>query len=84
MRARRAAGGEIILVNHLYSETGASAAIERWTAPKARTVGLRPEFPFSRLASWAREHGGVELIERRPLRPFGAYTLVRFRKLETV
>jgi phosphatidylethanolamine/phosphatidyl-N-methylethanolamine N-methyltransferase len=74
-------GGEIILVNHLYSERGLSAAIERWCARPSRRLGLRPEFPFSRLVAWARRHGGVELIERRPVQPFGVYTLVRFRRL---
>ena len=74
-------GGEIILVNHLYSETGVTAAIERWCAQPARALGLRPEFPFGRLAAWARNHGGAELIERRPVKPFGVYTLVRFRRL---
>jgi len=74
-------GGEIILVNHLYSETGVTAAIERWCAQPARALGLRPEFPFARLAAWARNHGGAELIERRPVKPFGVYTLVRFRRL---
>ncbi|MGA8990661.1 MAG: class I SAM-dependent methyltransferase, partial [Rhodoplanes sp.] len=34
-------GGEIILVNHLYSETGVTAAIERWCAQPARALGLR-------------------------------------------
>lgn len=75
-------GGEIILVNHLYSETGVIAALERWCARPARALGLRPEFPFARLAEWARGHGGVELIERRPVKPFGVYTLVRFRRLQ--
>jgi phosphatidylethanolamine/phosphatidyl-N-methylethanolamine N-methyltransferase len=42
---------------------------------------LRPEFPFQRLAAWAENHGGAELIERRKLKPFGVYTLVRFRRL---
>lgn len=74
-------GGEIILVNHLYSETGVTAAIERWCAQPARALGLRPEFPFGRLAAWARNHGGAKLIERRPVKPFGVYTLVRFRRL---
>jgi phosphatidylethanolamine/phosphatidyl-N-methylethanolamine N-methyltransferase len=74
-------GGEIILVNHLYSETGVTAAIERWCARPSRALGLRPEFPFGRLAAWARNHGGAELIERRPVKPFGVYTLVRFRRL---
>ena len=75
-------GGQIILVNHLYSETGLAAAVERLLAEKARKVGLRPEFPFQRLAAWAEKHGGAELIERRKLKPFGVYTLVRFRRLE--
>ncbi len=73
-------GGEIILVNHLYSERGAIAAVERWSARPARVLGLRPEFPFARLATWALRHGGVELIERRRLMPTGVYTLVRFRR----
>ena len=46
-------GGQIVLVNHLYSERGLAAAIERMLAQKARAVGLRPEFPFARLAAWA-------------------------------
>ena len=74
-------GGEIILVNHLYSERGMLAAIERWTASYAHSVGLRPEFPFARFEAWVRQHGGVELIGRRKLKPLGIYTLVRFRKL---
>lgn len=75
-------GGQIILVNHLYSERGLSAAIERLLAQKARALGLRPEFPFQRLANWAQTHRGAELIERRPIKPFGVYTLVRFRRSE--
>lgn len=77
-------GGEIILVNHLYSETGVAAAIERLCAKPSRALGLRPEFPFARLAAWAHGHHGVELIERRPVKPFGIYTLVRFRRLPDV
>jgi ubiquinone/menaquinone biosynthesis C-methylase UbiE len=76
-------GGQIILVNHLYSERGLMAAVERLVAQKARRLGLRPEFPFQRLAAWAREHGGAELIERRKIKPFGTYTLVRFRRADT-
>ncbi|MGB8137887.1 MAG: methyltransferase domain-containing protein, partial [Pseudolabrys sp.] len=75
-------GGQIILVNHLYSERGLAAAVERLLAQKARPFGLRPEFPFQRLADWALAHGSAELIERRKLRPFGVYTLVRFRRAE--
>jgi ubiquinone/menaquinone biosynthesis C-methylase UbiE len=75
-------GGQIILVNHLYSERGLAAAIERLLAQKARALGLRPEFPFARLEAWAQSHGGTELIERRKIPPFGVYTLVRFRRCQ--
>jgi ubiquinone/menaquinone biosynthesis C-methylase UbiE len=75
-------GGQIVLVNHLYSERGVAAAIERLLAQQARALGLRPEFPFARLAAWAQNHGGGELIERRKVPPFGVYTLVRFRRSE--
>jgi len=75
-------GGQIILVNHLYSERGFAAAVERLLAERARKLGLRPEFPFQRLAAWAENHGGAELIERRKVKPFGVYTLVRFRRAE--
>ena len=75
-------GGQIILVNHLYSERGPAAAVERLLAQKARKLGLRPEFPFERLAAWAQEHGGAELVERRKVKPFGVYTLVRFRRTQ--
>jgi len=73
-------GGQIILVNHLYSERGLAAAVERLLAQKARKLGLRPEFPFQRLAAWAQTHGGAELIDRRKVKPF--FTLVRFRRAE--
>jgi hypothetical protein len=55
---------------------------ERLLAQQARALGLRPEFPFARLAAWAQNHGGAELFERRKVPPFGVYTLVRFRRSE--
>jgi ubiquinone/menaquinone biosynthesis C-methylase UbiE len=75
-------GGQIVLVNHLYSEKGLAAAVERLLAQKAHKLGLRPEFPFQRLADWASAHGGAEVIERRKVKPFGVYTLVRFRRAD--
>ncbi|MCA0318281.1 MAG: class I SAM-dependent methyltransferase [Proteobacteria bacterium] len=74
-------GGEIILVNHLYSERGVAAAIERWFSKHAHTFGLRPEFPFQRLKDWADNHGGAEVVDRSFVGPLGVYSLVRFRKL---
>jgi phosphatidylethanolamine/phosphatidyl-N-methylethanolamine N-methyltransferase len=74
-------GGEIILVNHIGAEAGLRRAFEQLFAPVARRLGWRPEFPWARIARWAESHGGVELIERRPMPPLGHFSLVRFRKL---
>jgi hypothetical protein len=73
-------GGRIILVNHLYSEVGVAAAVERWVAQKTRALGLRPEFPFARLQAWAQSNESTTLIERRKVAPFGIYTLVCFER----
>jgi phosphatidylethanolamine/phosphatidyl-N-methylethanolamine N-methyltransferase len=74
-------GGRIILVNHLYSETGVAAAIERWAAQRVRGLGLRPEFPFARLQAWAQANRDANLVERRKVAPFGVYTLVCFKRV---
>jgi ubiquinone/menaquinone biosynthesis C-methylase UbiE len=76
-------GGRIILVNHLYSEVGVAAAVERWAAQKTRALGLRPEFPFARLQAWAQSNASTTLIERRKVAPFGIYTLVCFERTLT-
>jgi phosphatidylethanolamine/phosphatidyl-N-methylethanolamine N-methyltransferase len=72
-------GGRIILVNHLYSETGVAAAVERWAARRTRKLGLRPEFPFARLQAWAEANDDAILVERRKV-AFGIYTLVCFER----
>ena len=77
-------GGRIILVNHLYSERGFVAAIERWAAKKTRHLGLRPEFPFARLAQWASDNGEVALVERKAVAPFGVYTVVCFERTQHI
>ncbi|WP_315831448.1 class I SAM-dependent methyltransferase [Bradyrhizobium prioriisuperbiae] len=74
-------GGRIILVNHLYSERGVAAAVERWAAQKTRSLGLRPEFPFARLQAWASANKDAILVERRKVAPFGIYTLVCFERM---
>ncbi len=74
-------GGEIILVNHLGAETGLRAVFERCFAPLARRLGWRPEFRWERLAQWAARHGGVHVIERRPMPPLGHFSLIRFGRL---
>src|SRR5437899_1279414 len=62
-------GGEIILVNHLGAEAGLRRAFEQGFAPVARRLGWRPEFGWERLARWADKHGGIRVLERRPMPP---------------
>jgi phosphatidylethanolamine/phosphatidyl-N-methylethanolamine N-methyltransferase len=73
-------GGEIVLVNHIGAEAGPRRVFERAFAPVARRLGWRPEFRFERLAGWASRHGGVHLLERRPVTPLGHFALIRFGK----
>jgi|SRR5450830_597339 len=74
-------GGEIVLVNHIGAEAGPRRLFELCFAPLARRLGWRPEFRFGRLADWAKRHGGVRVIERRPMPPMGHFSLVRFERL---
>jgi phosphatidylethanolamine/phosphatidyl-N-methylethanolamine N-methyltransferase len=71
--------GEIVLVNHLGAETGLRRAYEHRFAPLVRHLGWRMEFPFARLAAWACG-AGYRLVERREVRPFGHFSLMRFRQ----
>ena|ERR1700761_1565363 len=75
-------GGEIILVNHLGAEAGPRAVFERALAPLARRLGWQPEFRFDRLTRWAAQHGGVRLVERRPVPPLGHFSLIRFARTD--
>jgi phosphatidylethanolamine/phosphatidyl-N-methylethanolamine N-methyltransferase len=74
-------GGEIILVNHLGAEAGLRRVFERGFAPIARRLGWRPEFGWERIARWAEKHGGVRVVERRPMPPLGQFSLIRFEKV---
>jgi phosphatidylethanolamine/phosphatidyl-N-methylethanolamine N-methyltransferase len=74
--------GEIILVNHLGAESGPRWLFEQCFAPIARQLGWRPEFPFKRLTDWVQRHGGVRLIESRPVQPLGHFSLIRFARAD--
>jgi phosphatidylethanolamine/phosphatidyl-N-methylethanolamine N-methyltransferase len=73
-------GGEIVLVNHLGAESGPRAVYERLFAPVGRRLGWQVEFRWQRLAQWAARHGGVHVIERRPMPPLGHFSLIRFAR----
>src|SRR5262249_36499415 len=74
-------GGQIVLVNHIGAENGPRRVFELCFAPVARRLGWRPEFRFARLAAWAKRHGGVRLVEHRPMPPLGHFSLIRFARL---
>jgi phosphatidylethanolamine/phosphatidyl-N-methylethanolamine N-methyltransferase len=75
------AGGEIILVNHLGADSGPRAIFERGFAPLASRLGWHPEFRWDRLERWTARHGGVRVVERRPMPPLGHFSLIRFAKI---
>jgi len=74
-------GGEIILVNHIGADEGPRYVFEQCFAPLARWLGWRPEFPWKRIADWVAKSPGVRLIERRPVQPFGHFSLIRLEKV---
>ncbi|MBI3435789.1 MAG: class I SAM-dependent methyltransferase [Proteobacteria bacterium] len=75
-----AAGGEIILVNHIGAERGPRRLFERCFSPLARRLGWRPEFSWARLQRWVDGAPGIAVIERVPMPPLGQFSLIRFGK----
>jgi phosphatidylethanolamine/phosphatidyl-N-methylethanolamine N-methyltransferase len=73
-------GGEIVLISRVGAETGLRGAIEQCFTPLTHRLGWRLEFPWSRYTNWAEQPHGVRLIERRPMPPFGHFSLIRFAK----
>jgi phosphatidylethanolamine/phosphatidyl-N-methylethanolamine N-methyltransferase len=73
-------GGEIVLVNRVGAETGWRRLAEKMLQPIVCRLGWRAEFSWSRFAGWTERRGDVHLIERRPMPPFGHFSLLRFGK----
>lgn len=73
-------GGEIVLVNHVGAERGAIAAIEAWLGRRAAALGWHPQFPWAVIGDWIAARPDLRLVERRPLAPFGLFTLTRIAK----
>jgi phosphatidylethanolamine/phosphatidyl-N-methylethanolamine N-methyltransferase len=69
-------GGEVLIVNHFSTEEGMRGWVERRMAPFADKLGWRPVFDVGRVMVC----GDLELVERRGLRPWGLFTMMRFRK----
>ena len=73
-------GGEIVITTRVSADHGLRGAIEQSLMPVTSRLGFRTEFPFARYTDWAAGRDDVTLIERRPLAPFGHFSLVRFSK----
>ncbi len=69
-------GGEVMLVNHFSQDEGVRGWVERQMAPFADLVGWHSVFDVSRVMVCPE----LQLIERRSLRPWGIFTMMRFRK----
>jgi phosphatidylethanolamine/phosphatidyl-N-methylethanolamine N-methyltransferase len=73
-------GGEIVISSKLSQAKGLSARIEEAIAPLMKQVGWSSAFKASRIAAWAKRHGGMELVEVVPLFPAGFFKIMRLRK----
>ena len=75
-------GGEIILLSRVGADAGFRRLVERLLQPVVCRLGWRLEFPWGQFASWIERRQDVRLIERRPMPPFGHFSLLRFVKSE--
>lgn len=71
-------GGQVILVNHFSQEEGFRGWVERRMAPFADKIGWRSVFDVDRVLVC----DDLKVAERRSLRPFGLFTMMRFNKLK--
>lgn len=73
-------GGEMILLSRIGADAGLRHLVETMLQPIVRRLGWRTEFPWERFARWTERRTDVRLIERRPMPPFGHFSLLRFEK----
>lgn len=69
-------GGQVILVNHFSQEEGVRGWVERRMAPFGDKLGWRPVFDVDRVMVCEN----LKLFDRRALRPWGLFTMLRFEK----
>jgi phosphatidylethanolamine/phosphatidyl-N-methylethanolamine N-methyltransferase len=72
-------GGEVMLVNHFSQDEGVRGWVERQMAPFADLVGWHSVFDVSRVMVCP----DLKLMDRKALRPWGIFTMMRFRKDES-
>jgi phosphatidylethanolamine/phosphatidyl-N-methylethanolamine N-methyltransferase len=70
-------GGVVLIVNHFSVQGGIRGAIEKRLAKHASKLGWRPEFPVETITGIA----GLQLVNTKPVKPFGFFTMLEFRKV---
>lgn len=73
-------GGELVIVNRVGAEAGSRRVFEHVFQPIAQRLGWRSEFPWQRFEQWVDRSSRAYLVERRPVPPFGHFSLIRFGK----
>ncbi len=69
-------GGEVIVVNHFSELGGLRGAVEKGMARFSESLGWRPDFPVAAVMG----EKSLVLEEMVKLKPFGLFTLLRFRR----
>ena len=73
-------GGEIVISSKLGRDAGVWARIEEAIDPLVKKVGWSSAFKISRIETWARRHGAMEVLGVEPLFPAGFFKLMRLKK----
>jgi phosphatidylethanolamine/phosphatidyl-N-methylethanolamine N-methyltransferase len=73
-------GGEMILLSRIGADAGLRHMVERLLQPIVCRLGWRSEFSWGRFVRWTERRTDMRLIERRPMPPFGHFSLLRFVK----
>lgn len=69
-------GGRVLICNHFSVEKGVRALVEKKLSRYAHKLGWRAEFPVETLMFDSR----LELVAKSPLKPFGFFTFLEFRR----
>lgn len=69
-------GGQVVLVNHFSTEDGVRGWVERRMAPFGDKLGWHPVFDVDRVMVCPE----LKLVEKLALRPWGIFTMIRFKK----
>jgi phosphatidylethanolamine/phosphatidyl-N-methylethanolamine N-methyltransferase len=73
-------GGEIVLLSRVGADDGFRRLVEQRFTPITSRLGWRLEFPWARYQRWVERSESVRVVERRPMPPFGHFSIIRFAK----